>query len=131
MGQTYKADLQVDNGTDYDKYNLSTSADQVSYTKNGKETNVQAELDAVNTGLTEFIGKSTPIRKAAGDLFDTTYGNGWYYFADQSINTPETYGICFVLNNLNGWSFRLVIGTTKFVYTNVNIGQGFGTWAKL
>lgn len=51
MGNIYKADFQVDNGTDYDKYNFSTTADQVSYTKNGKETNVQAELNALNTGI--------------------------------------------------------------------------------
>lgn len=60
MGQTYKADFEVDNGTDYDKYNFSTSADQVSYTKNGKETNVQTELDALNTGINyRDIGKAT------------------------------------------------------------------------
>lgn len=51
MGQIYKSDFNVDNGTDFDKYNFSTSADQVSYTKNGKETNVQTELDALNTGM--------------------------------------------------------------------------------
>lgn len=54
MGQIYKADFQVDDGTDFDKYNFSTTADQVSYTKNGKETNVQAELDAVNTGIADY-----------------------------------------------------------------------------
>ena len=85
---------------------------------------------ALNTGLDDFIAKSTPIRAVAGDLFNTTYGNGWYYFADKSANTPETYGLCFFLN-INNWSFRLAIGTSKFAYTNVNIGQGFGTWLKL
>ena len=84
----------------------------------------------LNTGLDDFIAKSTPIRAVAGDLFNTAYGNGWYYFADKSANTPETYGICFFLN-INSWSFRLAIGTSKFAYTNVNIGQGFGTWLKL
>lgn len=65
MGNIYKADFQVDNGTDYDKYNFSTTADQVSYTKNGKETNVQAELNALNTGM-DHVGKvATPATATA------------------------------------------------------------------
>lgn len=87
-------------------------------------------LNELNTGLDAFIAKSTPVKAVAGDLFNTAYGNGWYYFADKSANTPETYGICFFLN-INSWSFRLAIGTSKFTYTNVNIGQGFGAWLKL
>lgn len=79
--------------------------------------------------MTDFIGRSAPIRDVAGDLFNTTYGNGWYYFAEQSAHTPETYGTCFFLR-INNWSFRLAIGTTKAIYTNVNIGQGFGEWVK-
>lgn len=87
----------------------------------------------MNDKITELngnIGKTIMMKGIAGNLSDTTYGNGWYYFTDKSINTPETYGICFVLK-MNNWSFRLAIGTTGFVYTNVNIGQGFGTWRKL
>ena len=93
-------------------------------------TILYSSIRSLNTGLDDFIAKSTPIRAVAGDLFNTTYGNGWYYFADKSANTPETYGLCFFLN-INNWSFRLAIGTSKFAYTNVNIGQGFGTWLKL
>ena len=96
----------------------------------GVTSGIQGQLDQLNTHLDDFIAKSTPIRAVAGDLFNTAYGNGWYYFADKSANTPETYGICFFLN-INSWSFRLAIGTSKFAYTNVNIGQGFGTWLKL
>ena len=106
----------------------STATDQSLSAAQGKA--LKGMIDAVNTGLDDFIAKSTPIRAVAGDLFNTAYGNGWYYFADKSANTPETYGICFFLN-INSWSFRLAIGTSKFAYTNVNIGQGFGTWLKL
>lgn len=31
---------------------------------------------------------------------------------------------------INNWSFRLAIGTSKAIYTNVNNGQGFGEWVK-
>ena len=106
----------------------STATDQSLSAAQGKA--LKGMIDELNTGLDDFIAKSTPIRAVAGDLFNTTYGNGWYYFADKSANTPETYGICFFLN-INSWSFRLAIGTSKFTYTNVNIGQGFGTWLKL
>lgn len=91
---------------------------------------VYQNIRSLITHIIDFISRSAPIRDVAGDLFDTTYGNGWYYFADNSINTPETYGICFVLK-IHGWDFRFAIGTTKYVYTNVNIGQGFGAWLKL
>lgn len=64
MGQTYKADFNVDNGTDYDKYNFSTSADQVEYQKNGKATNVQTELDAINTGITDTSTAGIAISRA-------------------------------------------------------------------
>lgn len=87
-------------------------------------------IRSLNTHIINVIARSTPIRAAAGNLFDTTYGNGWYYFYEDSINTPETYGTCFVLK-INNWSFRLAIGTSKTIYTNVNIGQGFGEWVKL
>lgn len=106
----------------------STATDQSLSAAQGKA--LKGMIDEINTGLDDFIAKSTPIRAVAGDLFNTTYGNGWYYFADKSANTPETYGLCFFLN-INNWSFRLAIGTSKFAYTNVNIGQGFGTWLKL
>lgn len=105
----------------------ATTAEKVKYTKeDGSESTVQAELAQLNGNF----DKSIKMKDVAGDLFDTTYGNGWYYFADKSINTPETYGICFVLK-IHGWDFRFAIGTTKFAYTNVNIGQGFGAWLKL
>ena len=88
MGQTYKADFEVDNGTDYDKYNFSTSADQVSYTKNGKETNVQTELDALNTGLetNSWYGTTTgitntagyPIKSADGQILKADSAEGCY-----------------------------------------------------
>lgn len=71
MGNIYKADFQVDNGTDYDKYNFSTTADQVSYTKNGKETNVQAELNALNTGI-GLIGEVTPSASATASVASGT-----------------------------------------------------------
>ncbi len=118
---TYGVATQSTNG-------LQSAADKKKL--DGIPANTQAQINELNTGLDDFIAKSTPIRAVAGDLFNTAYGNGWYYFADKSANTPETYGICFFLN-INSWSFRLAIGTSKFAYTNVNIGQGFGTWLKL
>ena len=52
MGTTKKADYMVDNGTDWDKINLSTTAEQVEYTKSdGTKANVQATLDQVNSDL--------------------------------------------------------------------------------
>jgi len=118
---TYGVATQSTNG-------LQSAADKKKL--DGIPANTQAQIDEINTGLDAFIAKSTPVKAVAGDLFNTAYGNGWYYFADKSANTPETYGICFFLN-INSWSFRLAIGTSKFTYTNVNIGQGFGAWLKL
>lgn len=111
-----KTDI-VDNLTT-ESNNLPLSAKQGKVLKEG--------IDLLNGNFARTI----VARDIAGDLFDTTYGKGWYYFADQSINTPETYGICFILK-LNGWSVRLAIGMTGFLYTNVNNGSGFGTWRKL
>ena len=91
----------------------------------GVTSGIQGQFNELNTHVTDFINRSTPIRAVAGDLFNTTYGNGWYYFAEQSAHTPETYGTCFFLQ-IHSWSFRLAIRTTKAIYTNVNIGQGFG-----
>lgn len=60
MGTTKKADYMVDNGTDWDKINLSTTAEQVEYTKSdGTKANVQATLDQVNRDL-GFVAEGIP-----------------------------------------------------------------------
>ncbi len=106
MGQIYKADFQVDNGTDFDKYNFSTTADQVSYAKSGKETNVQAELDALNKGsvnmgaeLAKYLplsgGTVTGALKVNGELRLGTAGhkftdNGAQYSGNAATATNAT-----------------------------------------
>ena len=109
MGQTYKADFEVDNGTDFDKYNFSTSADQVSYTKNGKETNVQTELDELNTGLLESGSLELYVTF-------TYYGDYWWISSPIFILNPDKYSIKLADNikNINAGSGNMEISADLF-----------------
>ena len=73
MGTTKKADLMINNGTDYDKILFSTTAEQVEYTStDGATSNLQTRLNGLLKVVT-VTGPSITIGAGAAGVITFTY----------------------------------------------------------
>ncbi|MBS6195494.1 MAG: hypothetical protein KH828_07940 [Clostridiales bacterium] len=107
-----KSIFKIFNGTSWDEYYHKTSADQVVYTKpDGTASTAQAELDAQNSALKEYIKiievttEEATIPANSGKNFPRPIKNidGYKYLA--TIEAVPN-GQASIISQTNGWSYN-------------------------
>jgi len=92
MGTTKKADLMINNGTDYDKILFSTTAEQVEFANtDGTTSNLQTKVSTLSGKLEiEEVSSAYALANAATGSI-VAYKMGSVVFLSGDITLPSTY----------------------------------------